>query len=106
MLPSNSCEPSLSPTQVINCIGEITFGIYEGRNIEDIFNTTTNTVRQLLQTDRVLIACCHPHNIHKIIVESVDSNCTSILGKTFPNFDLTNNFAKIYWQDITNIALQ
>ncbi|MGC1393060.1 MAG: histidine kinase dimerization/phosphoacceptor domain -containing protein [Coleofasciculaceae cyanobacterium] len=103
---SNSFEPSLSPTQIIDCLGEINFGIYECRNIDDIFNTTTNTVRQLLQSDRVLISCCYPHNMHKIIVESVDSNCLSILGKTFPNFELINNFAQVYKQDIINIDLQ
>lgn len=103
---SNSFEPSLSPTQIIDCLGEITFGIHESRNIVDIFNTTTNTVRQLLQADRVLISCCYPHNMQKFVVESVDSNCISILGKTFPNFELTNNFTQVYKQDITNITLQ
>lgn len=103
---SNSFEPSLSPTQIIDCLGEITFGIHESRNIVDIFNTTTNTVRQLLQADRVLISCCYPHNMQKFVVESVDSSCISILGKTFPNFELTNNFAQVYKPEITNIALQ
>lgn len=82
------------------------FAIHECRALDNILNTTTNTVRQLLQTDRVLISRFHPHKTHKIIVESVDSNCTSILGQTFPNFDLTNNLAQFYRQDITNLALQ
>lgn len=103
---SNSFEPSLSPTQVIDCIGEITFAIHEGINIDDILNTTTNKVRQLLQTERVLISCCYPHNIHKIIVESVDSSCLSILGKTFSNFKLINDFEQVYKQDLTDVALQ
>lgn len=106
MSPSNSSELSLSPKQVIDCLGEIIFGIHEDKNFDDIFNNTVNTVRQLLQTDRVLISRCYPYQIHQIIVESVDSNCTSILGKTFPNFDLTNNFEQVYKQDITNIVLQ
>lgn len=82
------------------------FAIHECRTLDNIFNTTTNTVRQLLQTDRVVISRFHPDKTHKIIVESVDFNCTSILGQTFPNFDLTNNLAQFYRQEITNLALQ
>lgn len=106
MSPTNSSEPSLSSKQIIDCIAEITFGIYEGRKLDDIFNTTTNTIRQLLQTDRVLISRYYPYQVHQIIVESVEYNCTSILGKTFINFDLKNNFAQVYKQDLTNIAFQ
>lgn len=106
MSSSNSSELSLSPKQIIDCLGEITFAIYEGRKINDILSNITNTVRKLLQTDRVLISRYHPHQIHQIIVEAVDYNSTSILGKTFTNFDSTNNLAQVYQQDIINIEFQ
>jgi PAS domain S-box-containing protein len=107
MSPTNSSESILSPEQVIDCLRAIIFGIHEGSNLDNILHTTTKTVRQLLQSDRVLISRFHSHKIHQIIVESTDANWLSILGETFPNFDdSTNNFAQLYKQELTNIDLQ
>ena len=83
MSPTSSSEPILSPEQVLDCLGAIARCIHECRTLDDILYITAHTVRKLLQTDRVLISRFQPNETNTTIVESVDSNWTSLLGKTF-----------------------
>lgn len=102
MSASSSPEQTLSPELVLDCLGAIARCIHECRTLEDTFYRTANTVRKLLQTDRVLISRFHPQETNTIVVESVDSNWTSLLGKTFPNLDLKSYFDTVYRQGNSN----
>ena len=83
MSPTSSSEPILSPEQVLHCLGAIARCIHKCRTLDDILYITAHTVRKLLQTDQVLISRFQPIETNTTIVESVDSNWTSLLGKTF-----------------------
>ena len=102
MSPTSPHEPILSPEQVLDCLGTIARCIHECRTLDDILYITAHTVRQLLQTDRVLISRFQPNQTNITIVESVDSNWTSLLGKTFPNVSLKNNFYQFPIQGNSN----
>ena len=61
-------------------IGAITQRIRKSLNLEKILNATVAEVRQVLQTDRVIIFRFEPDWSGNIVVESVDEDCVSILG--------------------------
>jgi GAF domain-containing protein len=61
-------------------IGAISQRIRKSLKLEKILENTVAEVRQVLQTDRVIIFRFEPDWSGKVVVESVDSSCTSILG--------------------------
>ncbi len=61
-------------------IGAITQRIRKSLNLDEILNATVAEVRQVLQTDRVIIFRFEPDWSGNVVVESVDERWTSILG--------------------------
>jgi PAS domain S-box-containing protein len=59
--------------------------IRQSLNLDEIFNTTATEIRQLFQTDWVLVYQFKPDWTGVVVVESVDSQCTSLLGHTMTN---------------------
>ncbi|MEA5618090.1 diguanylate cyclase [Cronbergia sp. UHCC 0137] len=66
-------------------IAKITQKIRQSLNLEVILNTTVNQVRKLLQTDRVIVYRFDPDHTATVLVESVNSEWESVLGKQFKN---------------------
>jgi PAS domain S-box-containing protein len=62
-------------------IGAIAGRIRRSLKLEKILNATVAEVRQVLQTDRVIIFRFQPNWSVNVVVESVASSCFSILGK-------------------------
>jgi PAS domain S-box-containing protein len=62
-------------------VSAITGRIRQSLNLEEILNATAAEVRQVLQTDRVIIFRFDPDWSGKVVVESVDDHCQPILGK-------------------------
>ncbi|GAB1544721.1 hypothetical protein NUACC21_73970 [Scytonema sp. NUACC21] len=54
--------------------------IRESLNLEEIFKTTVEEVRQFLQTDRVLLFRLEPDGSGTVVMESVSPNWTSIVS--------------------------
>lgn len=81
MLSHNSLTPSLVPQQVLDRIAAIALRIRESLDLDSILNAASREVRQLLQTDRVLIYRFQPDGRGLVVVESVGSEWTPILGK-------------------------
>jgi len=61
-------------------IGAISQRIRQSLNLEDTLKRTVAEVRQVLQTDRVIILRFNPDWSGKVVVESVDPQWCSILG--------------------------
>jgi PAS domain S-box-containing protein len=61
-------------------VGAITQRIRQSLNLEDILERTVAEVRQVLQTDRVIILRFNPDWSGEVVVESVDPRWCSILG--------------------------
>jgi hypothetical protein len=62
-------------------IGAIAGRIRRSLKLEKILNATVAEVRQVLQTDRVIIFRFQPNWSGNVVVESVASSCYSILGR-------------------------
>ncbi|MGK7871767.1 MAG: PAS domain S-box protein [Xenococcaceae cyanobacterium] len=63
-------------------LATIALRIRQSLNLEEILNTTVAEVRQLLQTDRVIIYRFNPDWSGIVVVESVSNPDWSILGRT------------------------
>ncbi|HEY9741546.1 MAG TPA: GAF domain-containing protein [Coleofasciculaceae cyanobacterium] len=61
-------------------IGSIAQRIRQSLNLEKILNATVDEVRQVLQTDRVILFRFEPDWSGNVVVESVDSSWPAILG--------------------------
>ncbi|WP_228062117.1 MASE1 domain-containing protein [Coleofasciculus sp. LEGE 07081] len=61
-------------------LAEIALRIRQSLDLDQIFQTTVTEVRQLLQADRVYIGHLDPTGKSKIVAESVESCCKSLLG--------------------------
>jgi signal transduction histidine kinase/ActR/RegA family two-component response regulator len=72
-------------------VGAIALRIRQSLNLQEILNTTVAEVRQLLQTDRVIIYRFEPNWSGVVAVESVGSAWTSTLGANIhdPCFEAT-----------------
>ncbi|MBD2129438.1 GAF domain-containing protein [Microcoleus sp. ZQ-A2] len=62
-------------------VSAISGRIRQSLNLEEILNATADEVRQVLQTDRVVIFRFEPDWSGNVVVESVASSCFSILGR-------------------------
>ncbi|HEY9829480.1 MAG TPA: GAF domain-containing protein [Stenomitos sp.] len=62
-------------------VSAISGRIRQSLNLEEILKATTAEVRQVLQTDRVVIFRFEPDWSGNVVVESVASSCFSILGR-------------------------
>jgi PAS domain S-box-containing protein len=65
-------------------IGAIAQRMRQSLNLEEILNTTVAEVRELLQTDRVVIYQFQPDRSGLVVVESVAAEWVSILGAVIP----------------------
>ncbi|MEQ9550854.1 MAG: GAF domain-containing protein [Coleofasciculus sp. G3-WIS-01] len=79
-------------------IGAITQRIRQSLNLEDILERTVAEVRQVLQTDRVIILRFNPDWSGKVVVESVDSRWCSILGNQIYDPCFEKNYLSLYQQ--------
>lgn len=61
-------------------VAQITQKIHQTLDLEEILQTTVDEVRQFLQADRVFIYRFEPDFSGVVVVESVDSDCLSILN--------------------------
>ncbi|MFE1746814.1 GAF domain-containing protein [Coleofasciculus sp. H7-2] len=63
----------------------ITEHIRQSLNLEEILNTTVAEIRQVLESDRVLIYRIEPSGDGVVVAESVDAAWLSFLGTTVPS---------------------
>lgn len=77
-------------------LAAIALRISKSLNIEEILNTTASEVRQLLGCDRVIIYRFEPDGSGEIVVESVASNWTSVLGITIKDPCFTEDYLENY----------
>lgn len=61
-------------------LGEIALRIRRSLNLDQILHTTVAEIRQLLQTDRVIIGLADRDTVGRVVAESVDYNYPSIMG--------------------------
>lgn len=86
---------TFSLEQVIKCFQAISRCTHQLHSLDFILNTAVNEVRELLQTDRVIISRLQPDGKGVVIAESVNSCWTSILGQTIHNLSFEPNSTKI-----------
>ncbi|MGA9380047.1 MAG: PAS domain S-box protein, partial [Phormidium sp.] len=62
----------------------ITQRIHQSLNLAEILNTAVREVRELVNSDRVLIYRLWPQGTGSVVTEAVVPDCEAILGRTFP----------------------
>lgn len=72
-------------------IGEISQQIYQSLNLEQIFQTTVDAVRQFLHTDRVVVFQLQPDGNGVVVAESVTKKWQSLKSSTFYDPCLAEN---------------
>ena len=72
--------------------------IRQSLNLQEILNTTVREVRQFLQTDRVFFFRWHSPDKGVVIVESVGSNWTPLLGKEIYHPCFAKTYTQLYQQ--------
>ncbi len=77
-------------------IARITQHIRQSLKLSEILNTTVTEVRQFLQTDRVIVLRFETDWSGQIIVESVESNWKSLLGKTIRDYCFDHHYTDFY----------
>ncbi|NET45123.1 adenylate/guanylate cyclase domain-containing protein [Okeania sp. SIO2B3] len=82
--------------------------IHQSLNLEEILETTVESVREFLQCDRVLIYRFLPNGHGVVEKESLAANCLSLLGMTivdpcFPNSNILERYKQGYFSIISNI---
>jgi PAS domain S-box-containing protein len=90
MTSSNSALNSL--------IGTIALRIRQSLDLEEILNSIVTEVRQLLQTDRVLIYRFDRHGNGTVTVESLDEGRQSLLGQTVKASSYSRDWVEHYQQ--------
>lgn len=91
-----SQTPSPSSHSGDRLLAAIARRIGKSLNLEEILNTTVSEVRQLLGCDRVIIYRFKQDWSGEIVVESVASNWTSVLGITIKDPCFTENYVDLY----------
>jgi methyl-accepting chemotaxis protein PixJ len=66
------------------------------QNLKQILKNTVATVRKILKCDRVIIYNARDLPRAGVLAESVDKNCTSILGKTIHDPFLEGDYLEMY----------
>jgi len=79
-------------------MGAIAHRIRRSLNLHEILNTTVAEVRAFLQTNRVLIYQFQPDWNGVVLVESVDSQCGSILGTVIQEPYFAETYIALYQQ--------
>jgi PAS domain S-box-containing protein len=79
-------------------VGAISGRIRRSLKLEKILKATVAEVRQVLQTDRVIIFRFEPDWSGKVVVESVSSSRFSILGKNIYDPCFKNTYVELYQQ--------
>ncbi|MEW6491716.1 MAG: PAS domain-containing protein [Cyanobacteriota bacterium] len=85
--------------------GAIALKIHQSLELDEILDTTVTEVRQLLQTDRVLIYRFNPDCSGQIVVESVGAGFPAVLDTTIYDPCFGSYYAQLYLQGrVTAIA--
>jgi PAS domain S-box-containing protein len=85
--------------------GAIALKIHQSLELDEILNTTVTQVRQLLQTDRVLIYRFNRDCSGQIVVESVGAGFPAVLDTTIHDPCFGSYYAQLYLQGrVTAIA--
>jgi two-component system, cell cycle sensor histidine kinase and response regulator CckA len=83
-------------------VAQIAQHIHQSLDLREILNTTVSEVRQFLQTERVFIYRFWEDWSGSVVVESVDANCSSILGTTIKDsFFVESTCRQLYQQGRT-----
>lgn len=96
MLPSGLPQHSLSQEQVLDGLGAIAISISQTQSLKDILNTAAQKVRELLQTDRVLIFRFQADGSGVVEVESVSIGFPAILNQNIHDPCFKSHWAEIY----------
>jgi diguanylate cyclase (GGDEF)-like protein len=100
--PKTSLTPSNHPVQRQlqreQLIRSITEKIRQSLDIDDILTTTVNEVRQLLQTDRVLLYQFSADWDGRVVQESVAPDVLSLLGEYIQDNCFPDEYVKYYRQ--------
>jgi PAS domain S-box-containing protein len=85
--------------------GAIALSVHQSLELDEILNTTVTEVRQLLQTDRVLIYRFNSDCSGQIVVESVCADFPAVLDTTIYDPCFSKDYAQLYLQGrVTAIA--
>ncbi len=79
-------------------VGAILLRIRESLELDEILNTTVTEVRELLQTDRVLIYRFNPDWSGRVAVESVGADWTAVLDSTIHDPCFGKDYTQLYQQ--------
>ncbi|MEB3163105.1 MAG: diguanylate cyclase [Prochlorothrix sp.] len=79
-------------------INEVAQKIRQSLDLDDILNTTVTEVRELLQTDRVLLFRFDDQWRGKVVKESVAVGCPSIIGEVIEDSCFSNGYGEVYRQ--------
>ncbi|MFB2937447.1 PAS domain-containing protein [Aerosakkonemataceae cyanobacterium BLCC-F154] len=82
---------------------EITQRIRQSLNLEEIFQTTVNEIRQLLQTDRVIIFQFDPKWRGTVVAESVGTQWTAILSTEIYDPCFGEQYVEPYKQGLVTV---
>ncbi|NJM74530.1 MAG: response regulator [Acaryochloridaceae cyanobacterium RU_4_10] len=81
-------------------VAQISQHIYQSMNLQEILQTTVTEVRQLLKSDRALIFQLQPEGRGTVVVESVGSDWTPLLSRTFHDPCLEESHLQPYRQGL------
>ncbi|WP_088889481.1 PAS domain S-box protein [Leptolyngbya ohadii] len=98
MFPQELSPSSQSSAELLGRIPAIALRIHQPVELNQILNTTVAEVRQLLGCDRVVIYRFNPDWSGKVVVESINSKTTSILGQTIADPCLQSHWIEPYRQ--------
>ncbi len=74
-------QPVLSPTEILAAVAAVRDAIALAPDLDTLLQRVIDIVRQLLDTDRVVVYCLLPSNDGVIAAESVESNWLSLRGE-------------------------
>lgn len=75
---------------------EVTLKIRQSLQIQEILTTTVTEVQRILQCDRVLIFQIEANGFGKIVTESINSNCLSVLDRNINDDCFAIDYLKKY----------
>ncbi|NJK53928.1 MAG: PAS domain S-box protein [Leptolyngbyaceae cyanobacterium SU_3_3] len=79
---------------------DITLKIRQSLQLEEILQTTVTEVRNLLQSDRVLIYHLSTHGGGQVITEAVSADWESLLGKTYPSDVFLPGYPQVSYSNV------